>query len=156
MWPGIQEKIVDNHWTRFRTTGKEHAKIRKLFSLRISSLSTTHKDWRRARVFDGDFLFAMRLSLRSNGKWCRRFYSSPLTDGDGDADGYIALVVHSRRWRNQNRVKNGKPPLKSVAFVCALEVYHSFRLRRLLHATEWDEIDVFFLLLGKVKWTTSE
>lgn len=46
-----------------------------------------------ARLFYGDFLFAMRLSLRTNGKWCRRFYSSPLTDVD--AAGYSVAYTKS-------------------------------------------------------------
>lgn len=81
-----------NSFRKAQLRGTNHSRCAKpVLNTPIEELFTLRRLYgaHRTRVFYGDFLFAMRLSLRSTGKWCRRLYSSPLTDGD--ADGYCVV-----------------------------------------------------------------
>lgn len=50
----------------------------------------------------------------------------------------------SRRWRNQNRVKNGKPPLaRYVRFVCARDVAIFLPFASFPPSSRWNVIDAF-------------
>lgn len=128
-----QIKSKQSLWTRCRTTDDEK---RKHFTLCINCIrivNTRENITERSPVYNAVVftveweMLSQILQFTVHWWWCR----------------WIWCCI-SRRWRNQNRVKNGKPPLKLFAcLVCASKIscsaffFHLLQLLRVVGEQCW-------------------